>query len=206
MPKIYKQKCKTCGGYYEGVGKFYCSVKCCHNDKDWIKTQKIIHKGKHYSLRTEFKKGFHPLTEFKKGERPPLKTEFKKGRVPWNKGISMLKETKEKLRKAHLGMFLAEKHWNWKGGITPENIKIRRNIESRLWRESVFIRDNWTCQKCGEKGGKLNPHHIQNFSQFPELRFAIDNGITFCVSCHKEFHKLFSRQNNPKEQIIKFLK
>lgn len=80
-----------------------------------------------------------------------------------------------------------EKSPKWQGGITPLNAKIRRSIEYRLWRESVFARDNWTCQECRKRDGrKLNAHHIHPFAQFPELRFAIDNGITLCQKCHKK--------------------
>mgnify|MGYP001558680270 CR=1 FL=1 len=78
---------------------------------------------------------------------------------------------------------------NWKGGVTPENQLIRQRIEYRLWREAVFARDNWTCQKCRKRGGKLVAHHIKYFSEYPESRFAIDNGITLCKECHKLFHK-----------------
>jgi hypothetical protein len=104
-----------------------------------------------------------------------------------------------------------DKSWNWKGGITPENRRIRHSIDFDLWRVSVFARDNWTCQKCRGRNGNgkeiyLHPHHIKNFSQYPELRFAIDNGITLCKPCHIEFHHRFGRQNNTKEQIEEFLK
>jgi len=151
------------------------------------------------------KKGRHlsPKSEIKKGEHRSLKTEFKKGH-------KVLKETKIKISKAHKGMI---KPWargfnssKWKGGITPENKKIRDSIEYRLWRESVFARDNWTCQKYGIKGNKLIAHHINNFANFPELRFAIDNGITLSKKAHIEFHKKYGYKNNTKEQLEEFLK
>lgn len=81
----------------------------------------------------------------------------------------------------------------WKGGLTSINKKIRTSLEYRLWRESVFKRDNWTCVWCGIRGEKgvgkrivLNADHIKTFAQYPELRFAIDNGRTLCVDCHKK--------------------
>ena len=76
-------------------------------------------------------------------------------------------------------------HWNWKGGIKPLNEIIRHSIEYRLWRESVFARDNWTCRFCGQRGEKLVADHIKQFAFYPELRFAIDNGRTLCQECHK---------------------
>lgn len=74
----------------------------------------------------------------------------------------------------------------WKGGITPKNTAIRNSKEYKLWRIAVFQRDNYTCIWCGNnKSGNLNADHIKPFSLFPELRFAIDNGRTLCIDCHK---------------------
>lgn len=70
--------------------------------------------------------------------------------------------------------------------ITPLNIRIRMSIEYKLWREAVFKRDDYTCIWCGQVGKNLNADHIKPFCNFPELRFAIDNGRTLCISCHKK--------------------
>ena len=93
----------------------------------------------------------------------------------------------------------------WKGGITPKNQKIRQSFESKLWRKTIFERDNFICQKYGIKGGELAAHHINNFADFPELRFAIDNGITLSKKAHQEFHKKYGTKNNTREQLKEFL-
>ena len=150
---------------------------------------------------------------------------YKKTKPPWNKGKNgyhlkpLSEESKRKISKGHKGKHhskeireklseshKSEKSYMWKGGITPENEKARHNVEFRLWREAVFARDNWICQKCGERGGKLHPHHIFNFATYLDLRFAIDNGITLCEKCHRKFHKKYGKNNNTKEQLEEFLK
>jgi len=103
------------------------------------------------------------------------------GRPSFWKGKKWSKESIEKRTKLQSGCY----HYNWKGGITPERNKIRNSLEYRMWRESVFRRDNWTCIWCGQRGGKLNADHIKPFYLYPELRFSIDNGRTLCVACHK---------------------
>ena len=89
------------------------------------------------------------------------------------------KATRKKLREAKLG----DKNPQWKGGTYQRD---RFRLEHKLWREAVFARDNWTCQLCGERGGRLNADHIKSWALFPELRTAINNGRTVCEDCHKD--------------------
>jgi len=128
-----------------------------------------------------------------------------------NKGRVRSKETREKMSIAKKGIKKSESAklkmsmWHkgrkkphrqgskshfWKGGVTPVHLSIRQSLEYRIWREAVFKRDNYTCIWCGAKSGNgkavvLNADHIKPFSLYPELRFAIDNGRTLCVECHR---------------------
>jgi len=173
------------------------------------RTEEHIRKlrGRHWKLSEETKKKLS--IAFKGKKRPPFSeehrrklSEAKKGGKCYWYGKHRSEEIKKKMSEAEMG----EKNHNWQGGISSESTRIRMGIDWRLWREAVFARDNWTCQKCKKKGGKLTPHHIQNFAQYPELRFAIDNGITFCEKCHRIFHRQFGIKNNNIEQIKLFLK
>lgn len=84
----------------------------------------------------------------------------------------------------HLKM-RASGHWNWRGGITPENVLLRFSDQYIWWRKSIFKRDNYTCQICGKKGNSLHAHHIFRFSIFRLRRYKLWNGITLCEKCHK---------------------
>lgn len=75
----------------------------------------------------------------------------------------------------------------WLGGITPEDMKARNSRQSHKWKASVFERDNFACQKCGETR-TLNAHHLKSFTKYPGLRFDINNGMTLCEKCHTEIH------------------
>lgn len=96
----------------------------------------------------------------------------------------------------------------WKGEnvITPITKRIRTCDKYAEWRQKIFIRDKFTCQKCKIVGGILHAHHHKKkFSELiDEIRenlpllnlfdgamiytplWDVSNGITYCVKCHKK--------------------
>jgi len=128
------------------------------------------------------------LSEILKGKKkPPFTIEHRKkiseaGKIPrpWVRG---------------------EKSHFWKGGVAELSKRIKSSFKYGKWRETVFQRDNWTCQKCGKRGGTiLHPHHKKSLTSILEenniktLKDALDceelwdvnNGITLCINCHKK--------------------
>lgn len=96
------------------------------------------------------------------------------------------KKSLEMRRKLSLAKAGANSLHLWKGGVTKEHLRIRSSSEYRIWRTRVFERDNYTCQECMIRGGKLNADHIKPFSDFPELRLELSNGRTLCEECHRK--------------------
>ena len=67
--------------------------------------------------------------------------------------------------------------------------EFNREVQPEL-RQLVFQRDNYICQKCKQRGGKLHCHHIDPVINNPIESADVDNCATLCKECHKEVHKL----------------
>jgi len=130
------------------------------------------------------------------------------------KGKIQTEEAKLKMSKSHKGIPNPNKgkprpevsgvnNYGWKGGITPLVERIRKCFKYRQWLSDIYTRDNFTCQDCGIRGRNLNAHHIKSFSsiiQYYEITtleeslsceelWNLNNGITFCIKCHRKLHK-----------------
>lgn len=177
--------------------------KCC------FQTPEFKEKMKQYAIKNgntpppnngTRKIGWKFSKETSEARSKQLKAEYASGsRVAFFKGKHHSEETKKKLSRALKGRKLStetrrkiadskrgSKSHFWKGGKTAKMKQIKKGSEWRMWRETVFERDNWTCQDCGERGGILHPHHIKKVCQFPELIFEVSNGVTLCKICHKK--------------------
>ncbi|MCB1711719.1 MAG: hypothetical protein KDH96_04345 [Candidatus Riesia sp.] len=68
-----------------------------------------------------------------------------------------------------------------------------RNYISRTISPKIFMRDGFTCKKCGDNsGGNLHAHHIYDFANYELLRLNKYNFITLCSECHiNDFHSIY---------------
>lgn len=102
-------------------------------------------------------------------------------------GKTHTEETRQKMSEAAKGHTRnkGENNPNWKGGITPENDKLRKSPKAKEWRTAVFERDNYTCQLCNKKSqGDIQAHHIGTWNNYSFARLLVCNGITLCKKCH----------------------
>jgi len=187
--KVTKE-CERCGKEYKRSPSHakrskYCSLKCSNV-------------GKKNTGRTHFKKGNKPWSTGKKYKNPKMSIILKK---LWSKGFFKdrkidYKEVAKKISATQQGISIDE----WNGFSNAENRRNRKSKEYLMWRTSVFERDNYTCQRCGDSGCILQAHHIESFAKHKSKRFDINNGITVCRPCHAAIDPYY---NEVKPKIMK---
>jgi|ETNvirnome_2_300_1030623.scaffolds.fasta_scaffold06917_2 hypothetical protein len=149
----------------------------------------------------------------KKGYKPTKKhlkrlSESHIGQIPWNKGMKMNDEFKEKCRKRAIGVkqtlgqiekrasqMRGSNHPRWISNRTKlqkygDDNKDRRSTAYNYWRKQIKECDNCKCkinnQDCK---GRLEVHHILGYTEHPELRYDINNGITLCHFHHPKMRE-----------------
>ena len=179
-----------------------------NNKGQFIKGHKVLEKWK--KKWSQERKGIpnlknaYPRTK-KQLER--LKQQgFQKGHIPYNKGVGNKKFNcivckkeifdkpyrrkkfcSKECKNVYSHIMRGKNHWNYKG----KNNQIQRCwSQYKEWHKKVLEKDNYTCQICKIKKGKLQVHHKKSFSKYPELRFVVSNGLTTHRKCHLEkIHK-----------------
>ena len=132
------------------------------------------------------------------------------GMIPWNKGTKGLTVVSEKNRQASRERMLGAKNpmfgkpvseerkrvaskrhsgegnYHWNGGLEFRKKKDdRRSSAYGGWRKQVWLRDNFICKIANpDCKGRLEAHHILGWTEYPDLRYEINNGITLCHAHH----------------------
>lgn len=168
----------------------YCSKECYTKSMKGIIPLCVVPKGTHLSPQSEFKKGMTPWNKGTKGLMAKPKPKQTRKCMECGKEVELfpcrIKRFKFCSRACCAKHNLSgKKHWNFKNWKTNKLILLRSSKEYADWRKKILERDNFTCQECGQIGGKLHVDHIKPFAYFPKERFNLNNGRTLCIECHK---------------------
>ena len=104
----------------------------------------------------------------------------------------------------------------WDHGQTVLSETIRGSQKYIDWRTAVFQRDDYTCQNCSERGGKLNAHHvgkplsvllrengIETKAQAVccKALWRVEIGRTLCTRCHEKTETYGEKAKHYKEAV-----
>lgn len=108
-------------------------------------------------------------------------------------GKHRTEDTRKKLSISHIGINCGKDNGRWV--LDRENLKTSDNSRARTspkydrWRDQVLARDYYICNDCFTQGLEVEAHHLFSFSEWEELRFDIDNGVTLCKEYHDKYKK-----------------
>jgi len=114
------------------------------------------------------------------------------GQKAWNKGI---KTGRNKKHSEFMKKLLSDpkKHWNYIDGRSKKATPKRYGDDWDKIRRIIYMRDNWTCQKCGKTKIALDVHHIKPFLE--SFDNSLNNLTSLCRSCHMKEENRIRRES-----------
>jgi len=190
MPKKVERNCKQCGRHYVGRGRRFCGNSC---RVTWTNLHRNVAKRIDVRAKIAAARLGKPTTlgmvySAQWRQNIGLALKGKKHSIRWKRAISrgLRRAGVRPPRNDHL---VGPVHPNWKGGHSRARGKDYNSPAYRAFRASVLKRDNWKCQDCKKRGGRLQVHHLKAWGPHPQLRYSIENAVTLCRPCHLGRHR-----------------
>jgi hypothetical protein len=109
------------------------------------------------------------------------------------------------LHREHMQRQYGSNNPYWNPELSDEERQNRRATkDTAIWIRKVLERDDFTCQICSTRGGKLVAHHLDGWNWCTEKRHEICNGVTLCRNCHDAFHDIYGKGGNTMSQYQEF--
>jgi 5-methylcytosine-specific restriction endonuclease McrA len=74
-----------------------------------------------------------------------------------------------------------------------------KDYKHKVWRLAVFERDKFTCQLClkdfKNNQKSLHAHHIKPQETYPEFKYDVNNGKSYCNACHRKVQVKIAKKN-----------
>lgn len=187
--------CRKCVN--KKIGKAHEGKKHTQEHINKAKENRTVLKGENHPMY-----GKHHTKEWKQNMSKKMQgNQHLKGKHPSDETRQKLSETskkvwqdedyKQRMRAQRKGKFTKEKNPMWNPNKTDEERKYQRGYFHEGyndWKQQVKEQANFTCDICGQRGGRLHAHHLNDYHTHKELATDINNGVCLCEHCHKEFH------------------
>lgn len=82
---------------------------------------------------------------------------------------------------------VGENNPSWIDRKDFDTLNIRNLKEYKEWRLTVYEKYNYKCWVC-ESREDITAHHFYGYTEFPDKRIDIDNGVVLCQRCHVGYH------------------
>jgi hypothetical protein len=98
-------------------------------------------------------------------------------------------------------------HPNWDQTKTEaereDEVRRRKCYKYKAWRRAV-VKAHPSCV-CGATRG-LQAHHLEGWNERPDLRYAVDNGVTLGEACHVAYHRAMGWAGSTKYKFLSFMR
>lgn len=102
--------------------------------------------------------------------------------TPWNKWTKWICKAWNKWIKSPETSWNKNSRWTW--------------TDDKYWKDKCKERDNFTCVQCWFREDMImQVDHIKQKSEYPELRYCLENLQTLCPNCHAR-KTILERKNN----------
>jgi thymidylate synthase (FAD) len=161
-----------------------------HRNYDWMKARRA--EGRSVAdIAREAGCSYHTVRKwlvrhdlrFAREERHGGRTPWNKGRTGYRTGMVVSDSHREAIRRARS----AKRSNFWRGGVSTRRASIARWTREQA--PKVHAQYDYTCQRCGRRGGRLHVHHIVPVWLDESLATAIGNLISVCGDCHAAIHR-----------------
>jgi 5-methylcytosine-specific restriction endonuclease McrA len=189
MPKLYSRKCNQCGRPYQGQGRTFCSISCRTTWRNLHENPAQTQAAREKIAASRRGKPTTLGLPCPPAKRRKISRALKGRRLSPEHCLAIAHAVRaagnRPPRNPHL---VGPAHPNWKGGHSPARVSDYQSPRYREFRKAVLDRDRWRCQDCDTKKD-LQAHHILPWGPYPDLRYAVENAVTLCLSCHKRRHR-----------------
>ena len=212
--------CKICGKEFNARGAAKCCSSECSkiNRKNSKKKYQQSDKGKATGRRAHKKyresdKGKKKLKEYQKEY-----TQSEKGKAARRRAQKKYKQSNKgkETDKRYIQNKIVELNEKFDGDLDAilENCPTIWHLREAIMQveygvsyvEAMYQKEqiNPVCEITGESGDLVN-HHLDSFNTHPEKGADLDNIIRIKSEIHDEFHNIYGRGNNTREQWFEFL-